>query len=283
MSGFEYGAAPTLVMGAIPTEPVPYLVHVLAQQGLELSPDYLLLGDSLVDRVNGATHTAIGGALLGQPVDSAAKLVLSSPLVQGRFVFPSSGSRIDADSTSTVEVGTGSGMVAAVLRYPTRPTVLSYNIGKREVAGDNLGWELGLEPDANLTTNNDVVGGGGPLSSELSRDEAAAAKWRCVVWYRDAGRNLVQIASIEELGGQLAVSGDLTTSAPFSIGAVRGASGMPDAEILLVAGWLGPQVEGLFGDGVAFRPHEVGKNIMDHIAAPIWADVAGAIGVGGLT
>lgn len=285
MSGFEYGTAPTLVVGAVPTEPVPYLVYVLAQQGLELSPDYLLLGGpgpAATDLVNGATHTASGGALVGEPVDSTSRLVLSSPLVLGRFRFPSASARIDADDVATLEVGDGSGLVAAVIRYPTRPSATAYSVGKREAAPDNIGWEFGLDPSAILTNNNDVIGGGPPMGALLSRDEAADSAWRCEVWYRDASRNLIQICSTEELGDQKTIPGDLTSSASFSIGAVRGATGIPGAEIVLVAAWLGAQVEGLFGDGLGFRPNELGKNIMHHVAVPIWADVAGAISVGGL-
>jgi hypothetical protein len=103
MSGYQYNP-PTVPTAPIvaPSNPQGYLDFLLREQGLDISVNYLLLGDSTTDVVNGVTHTASNGALVGEPVNQDSRLHLSSPLVGGRFVFPSTSARIQADDDTSI-------------------------------------------------------------------------------------------------------------------------------------------------------------------------------------
>jgi hypothetical protein len=124
------------------------------------------------------------------------------------------------------------------------------------------------------------VSGGVSTGIETSFDETrgqVGGQWRAHLWYRDASRDIVQIATERQLSAQSPLTGNLAAAgAPFTLGAVRTNLGIPNAEIVFAAAWLGAQVEGVFGDGASFKPADNLPNLMDHVAAPLFADTAGA-------
>lgn len=281
--GFNFGfSGPSASLEPIGQLPPPsYISAILERQkypvAISGALSYLLLGDSTVDLVGGATHTAANGALVAQSVDETTRLNLQSKLVTGRFLFPATNSRLDADSSSTLQVGPASALLAWLVRYPVLPTADRFVVSKREQPGPNTGYEIGLKSTGELFANTDN-GPDAPVTLQLQEDETrnqTGGTWRCEVWYRDASRNIIQLGTDRELGGQVSFSGDLTTTQPFSLGAGR-LTGVPGAEIVMVAGWVGSPLDGLFGDGAGGRAADGLPNITENVAIPLFLDMAGA-------